>query len=112
MKRLTFITVIIIIVFASCCKLNVSKETPECIDKSIRDFNRTSACDNAKVEEYSFQGKTVYVFDQGTCGADMTSGVFDSDCNNLGYLGGFTGNTKINGEEFSNAKFIKTTWKK
>jgi len=42
----------------------------------------------------------------------MTSEVADSDCNSLGLLGGIAGNTIINGEEFSNAKFIKTTWEK
>lgn len=54
---------------------------------------------------------TVYVFNIGnTCGADMSSDVIDAECNNLGYLGGFDGNWEINGEDFSNAIFVKTVW--
>lgn len=57
-------------------------------------------------------GKTVYVFDQGPCGNDMTSEVVDSECKNLGYLGGITGNKEINGQDFSSAEFVKTIWEK
>jgi len=42
----------------------------------------------------------------------MTAEVMSSDCVSLGFLGGFIGNTKINGEEFSSATFIKTIWQK
>lgn len=58
------------------------------------------------------QGKTVYVFDPGNCGADMTSEVIDSDCNSLGFLGGISGNFEINGGDFSDAIFQITTWEK
>ena len=104
---LLFATVII-----SCNKLDIEKGTPKCVENKIKNFNKSSTCDNAKVEEYTFQGKTVYTFDSGNCGADMTTEVISSDCNSIGYLGGIAGNTKINGEEFSNATYIKTTWKK
>jgi hypothetical protein len=40
----------------------------------------------------------------------MTSEVYDSNCNSLGFLGGIAGNAKINGEEFSNATLVKTIW--
>lgn len=62
------------------------------------------------MDEYEFQGKRVYTFFQGNCGADMATGVVDDKCKSLGSLGGITGNTKINGEDFSNAKFKKTVW--
>ena len=52
----------------------------------------------------------VYVFDLGTCGADMTSEVLDENCNTLGFLGGIAGNTKINGDDFGNAKYKSTIW--
>lgn len=96
----------------SCNKPDIEKGTPKSVEKKIKDFDKTSICDNAKVDKFGFQGKIVYVFDPGTCGADMTSEVCDADCNNLGYLGGFVGNTKINGEEFSHAIFYKTIWQK
>ena len=113
MKRLVFITIIATIVLTGCNKLDIEKGTPKCVEHDIKDFNKNTSCSNGvNVKEYTFQGKTVYVFSPGTCGADMASGVIDSDCNSLGFLGGIAGNTKINGEEFSNATYIKTTWEK
>ena len=97
---------------SSCNRPDIEKGTPKCIKDKIKDFNKSSPCGNAGVNEYSFQGNTVYAFGPGTCGADMTAEVMSSNCVSLGFLGGLTGNTKINGEEFSSAKFIKTIWKK
>jgi len=111
MKKLS-----IVLLFASaiisCNKLDIAKGTPKCVENKIKDFNKSSTCNDAEVNEYTFQGNTVYTFEPGTCGADMTTEVISSDCNSLGYLGGISGNTKINGTEFSTATFIKTTWKK
>lgn len=113
MKRVAFLLVFAITAFTGCNKLEIESGTPKCVENKIKSFNKSSICDNADVTEYIFQGKTVYVFNPGnTCGADMTSEIIDSDCNSLGYLGGDSGNTKINGEDFSNATFVKTTWKK
>jgi hypothetical protein len=42
----------------------------------------------------------------------MTSEVLDENCNSLGFLGGIAGNTKINGEDFNNAKLKRTVWSK
>lgn len=85
---------------------------PKCVESEIREYSSSTACGDAKVDEYTFQGKTVYAFGPGTCGADMTTEVMNADCATLGHLGGIAGNTKINGEEFSTAKFVKTVWKK
>ncbi len=84
--------------------------TTKCLESKIEVFRNNSCDTGANVSEYTFQGKMVFVFDPGTCGADMTSEVMDSDCNTLGFLGGLTGNTKINGKEFSTAIFVKTIW--
>jgi len=111
MKKLS-IVLLIASVIISCNKHDIEKGTPICVENKINDFKKSSNCDNAKVDEYSFQGNTVYTFDPGNCGADMTTEVISSDCNRLGYLGGISGNTKINGVEFSTATFIKTIWKK
>ncbi|MDB5226345.1 MAG: hypothetical protein JWN78_538 [Bacteroidota bacterium] len=110
MKRLSILLLFVSAVI-SCNKPGIEKGTPECVVNKIQEFSK-SYCYNAKVEEYVFQGKIVYVFDPGACGADMQAEVINSKCNTLGYLGGFAGNTKINGEEFSHAVFINTTWKK
>ncbi|MES3017497.1 MAG: hypothetical protein V4721_06960 [Bacteroidota bacterium] len=85
---------------------------PECVETKISEYNLSSACSDAKVDQYTFQGKTVYAFVPGTCGADMTTEVMNADCTTMGYLGGIAGNTKINGTEFSTAKFVKLIWKK
>lgn len=113
MKKLS-VLLLLTSMFFSCNKDTHDNEKckPKCIDKQINDFKISSTCDNANVKEYTFQGKTVFTFDPGACGADFTVEVINSDCNSLGHLGGKMGNTKINGEEFSNATFIKTTWEK
>ncbi|MDP3442938.1 MAG: hypothetical protein Q8T08_08785 [Ignavibacteria bacterium] len=113
MRNVAIAFVFVITALISCNKLEIESGTPKCVENRIKSFNKTSICDNAEVTELIFQGKTVYVFSPGnTCGADMTSEVIDSDCNSLGYLGGDSGNTTINGEYFSNATFVKTIWKK
>jgi hypothetical protein len=112
MKKLLFLIAITVLTFNSCKKLDIAKGTPGCIESKIKDFSNNATCKDPNVKEYLFQNKNVYVFYQGSCGADLTSDVYDSDCNNMGYLGGIAGNTMINGEEFSNAVFIKTTWEK
>lgn len=81
-----------------------------CIDSKADDFKKTCCNNGAKVSEYTFQGNTVYVFDPGICGADQTSEVTNKKCEAMGYLGGISGNTKINGEDFSKAKFEKNIW--
>ena len=111
MKR-TSILLLLATFSISCNKLDIEKGTPKCIEKKIKDFNKSSICKNANVEEYTFQGSTVYTFSPGNCGADMATEVFNSDCKSIGYLGGIDGNTVINGEEFSKAILIKTIWKK
>jgi len=86
---------------------------PSCIKHLISGFNKENFCNKGvKVERYTFQSKTVYGFNPGTCGADMTSEVIDSECQNMGFLGGIAGNTEINGEDFSLAIFESVVWKK
>lgn len=106
MKTNILLTTLSIILFSSCHKL---KKDP-CFDSKRDEFKKTCCAHGAKIKEYKFQGETVYVYDPGTCGADQTSEVTSSKCETLGHLGGITGNNKINGEDFSNAKFKKTIW--
>lgn len=93
-----------------CEKVDIEKGTPDCVRQHIREFNKRACEKGASAKEYIFQSKTVYVLDPGTCGADLSAKVIDMDCNDMGYLGGIDGNTKINGEAFSNATFIRTLW--
>lgn len=107
-----FLTSTLALCFASCEKIEIAGGTPKCIEKEIREFNQNSRCDDASVSEYWFQNETVFTFEPGTCGADMATPVYDAKCNRLGSLGGIQGNTKINGEDFSNAEFVRVVWKK
>lgn len=96
----------------SCKKKATETAVPPCIESKINEF-KTYACPNgAFVNAYRFQNKTVYSFNLGKCGADLSTNVYDASCNNLGFLGGISGNTKINGEEFSTAVFIRTIWQR
>ena len=95
------------ILFFGCKKTYTSP----CVDSKINDFKKNTPCSKGSaVKQYTFQGSTVYAFEPGTCGNDMTTEVINEDCKTLGYLGGISGNTTINGEEFSKAKFEKVVW--
>jgi hypothetical protein len=94
------------------CNKNNSYTPPPCISAQIEAF-KTNTCEHgASVNEYNFQNRSVFAFTMGNCGGDMSTPVFDSECNILGYLGGISGNTKINGVEFSTAVYIRTLWSK
>lgn len=112
-----YLSLVLIAIFSlsilSCNKLDIEKGTPQCIKSKIKDFDKDQNCNEGVcVKEYLFQGVTVYAFDPGNCGADQTIEIIDSDCNHLGNLGGISGNTIINGEEFSSAEYQSTTWEK
>ena len=112
-EKILVLLIFLSIGFSSCEKLEIEEGTPECVENLIKDFDKEQSCDQGvKVEKYSFLGKMVYVFNPGTCGADMTSRVVDSECNNLGLLGGVSGNIEINGENFSNATFKSIVWER
>lgn len=107
-KQILLINALVLSLLMACKK---ESKTPDCIDKKIEEFKFYISCSiGSNVKEYQFQSKRVFVFDPGTCGADMTSEVIDENCNSLGYLGGIAGNTKINGEDFSNARLTRTLW--
>lgn len=109
--RSAWIYMCCMLLIVSCGKYDTPVDTPNCISAAVPEFAKNAQCDDAAIEEYAFQGTKVYVFDPGTCGADMLAPVNDAECNHLGDLGGFAGNTTINGESFSHAVFIRTIWK-
>lgn len=91
---------------------NPEEQKKDCISEKVELFSKQECTKGASVKEYQFQGKAVFVFDRGQCGADMASDVFDVTCQKLGFLGGFMGNTSINGEDFSKAMFVRLVWQK
>ena len=102
---------------AGCKKDEVRLESsPACIGEKAQQFAKGSSCKTgprttgASVKEYTFQNQLVYVFNPGNCGADEAAAVLDEHCRSVGFLGGFGGNTQINGESFNKAEFKRTIW--
>ena len=81
-----------------------------CINSKVTQFKSQACPTGASVKEYLFQNQTVYSFDPGICGGDLATYILSEDCDTLGFLGGITGNTTINGVPFSNAEFLGTVW--
>ena len=112
MKKVIAFTFVIMLALSGCVKMDLPRASSDCLKEKIREFAKADRCADAKVDQYQFQAQTVYVFDGGTCAMDYASEVVNSDCRSMGYLGGLAGNRTINGENFDNAKFEKTVWKK
>jgi hypothetical protein len=114
MKKYTLLllTALAVIGFTACNKLEIDKDTPDCISFKIKDFNETGSCDSAKVDLYTFLQEDAYLFDPGACTPDTTSAIFNFDCVKLGELGGYKNNTLISGKQWSGAVFVKTIWTK
>jgi hypothetical protein len=112
MKKSIVLLILLPMLLVSCRKNEV--DAPASIKELIKSFEHDGlACvKGASVDEYMFQGNLVYVFDPGTCGADMQAVVYDSNGNSIGALGGIAGNTVINGVRFDeNAVLQRTIWK-
>lgn len=112
MKRIIFTPLVAMLALTACDKHAIEAGVPDCVVKSTNELSRFTSCSHgAYVKEYRFQDKVVYVLYPGDCTTETASQVIDSDCKQLGHLGGFTGNTKINGVEFSpQATLIRTIW--
>jgi hypothetical protein len=112
MKKLIALFIILPVMFSYCRKTD--NDETECINSLIKSSdNIMFLCETgAHVDEYIFQGNRVYVFEPGNCGADLQAPVYDSNCNQIGALGGFIGNILINNIPFHlYAKFQKTIWR-
>ena len=111
MKKTIAIAVLATVGFLSCSK-DAPAPVSECLQSKLLTFDTNSACgQGATVKEYTYQSKSVFVLDPGTCGADLTSEVIDENCATVGYLGGITGNDTILGDSFSNnAVYIRQIW--
>ena len=111
MKGIRYLLLALVVMMFSCSKSEVNADVTACIQERISEFkNSDMICDDAVVTKYLFQKQYVYVFDSSCC-CDWIAGVVDADCNVIGGLGGFAGNTEINGEDFSNAEFIREVWR-
>jgi hypothetical protein len=111
MKR-AIILFLFFTLFISGCERN-DYDAPGCIGDKIKEFKETTICDSgASVALYTLKGKNVYVFADGSCGADLGASVYSEECFTLGFLGGISGNTIIQGVKFyDEADFVKWIWK-
>lgn len=100
------------VVLGSCLKAEIANGTPQCIQEKIREFRKNALCDDAHVDEYQFQNSVVYVFTDSSCMMDGGSVVYSDDCENIGFLGGISGNTEIHGESFEHAIYSREIWHK
>ncbi len=112
MKKIILLIISSVIVFTACNKLDIAEGTPNCVKHKINGLNKNDCNTGVNVMEYTFQGETVYVLNPGNCTPDGMSEVIDSHCKSLGSLWGFAGNKIINGEDFTNATYIRTVWVK
>lgn len=112
MRNVYYICLLFSFMLTACDKYDIPKNTPECIIEKVRSLDKKSVCEHPKINEYLFQNETVYVSDFGSCGPDMQAIVYNEDCESIGALGGITGNTIVNGENFSNAEFKRLIWEK
>jgi len=110
MKKILVFVFAVVLLSISCEKI---EDCPDCVKNRVKEFAKNHICTDgtASVGEYIFQDQYVYVFSDGTCGADMGAAVYTDKCVYLGFLGGFAGNLKINGVVFHDiAIFQKEIW--
>ena len=112
MKYLSLLLLTTTLLGGCCQKQDLFPDVAPCMEAHIVALSRSSSCPDAGVREYLFQGHTVYVLDPGTCCMDCGADVLDTKCNYLGSLGGMDGNTRIQGEPFEKAQFIRSVWQR
>ena len=110
MKKIHLFVFALVLFSISCEKI---EDCPDCVKNKVKEFAKKNICTDgtASVGEYIFQDQYVYVFSDGTCGADMGAAVYTNECVYLGFLGGLAGNLTINGVVFyDSAIFQKEIW--
>lgn len=108
-----FTKCLFIVVFLISCSKEDQVCLPGCIVAEIGRIAEAPCDDTANITRYRFQGSSVYVLDPGYCADDQSYDVINSSCEIIGRLGGFVGNTKINGIAFyENAELLAVVWKK
>ncbi|MCA8831140.1 DUF6970 domain-containing protein [Hymenobacter pini] len=116
MKRTIYSLLLVTAGLTACDEVDVAKDTPTCVRTKVEELAQQAPCKTdantigASVKEYWFQNQTVYVLDYGSCIADGSATVISENCQKLGFLGGFGGNTTVNGEPFANAEYKRTIW--
>jgi hypothetical protein len=117
MKKLFLLIFVSLTAVLSCQKdkIVIASNTPNCIRQQIEQIVADPNATTGAVDEYSFQGKTVYTFEpDNKVIADGSTRVVDTDCKTLCSVGGFGGPSinLCNGENFyQKAVLIRNIWK-
>jgi len=107
------ILVILLLPFIFSCEKDCIRELPSCVENWIDTVKKdATASAPAEVNEYRYQGKTVYLLTAECC--DQYNKLYDSDCNYLcapsgGIGGGGDGECP---NFFQEAEFVRLVWKK
>lgn len=108
MKRIAILYALLIVTVLSCSKEDVGGEIPACVLEKVNELKANDEVpQGTSVSEYLFEQRRVFVEDLGTFAL-----VYDKNCNNIGMLGGFAGNTKVNGRDFAEAKLVREIWRR
>jgi hypothetical protein len=99
----------VLLVFANCedndPPIPPAPALSTCLEQKVQEYKDASACgiDSARVIRYHTQIGYVYYFSYEYCCCDYASPIFDTDCNEVCFLGGFGGVQKCiyNSEELA-----------
>jgi len=118
MKKLLHCFVLINIISSNSCKKtdDIAKNTPDCIREEIKRLTSPTSSSWAigSVDEYIFQGNTVFAFTSTKNIADASTLVKDANCNLVCSFGGYGAPSVLlcNGDKFSEkAVFQRNIWK-
>lgn len=115
MKVLLLASSLLLVTAKECTKARHTKQTanlPSCVQQKIDSIKKQPKWNPpAEVNEYTYQGKTVYLFSAPCC--DQYTTLYDIDCN---YLcapgGGFTGKGDGKCADFNTAAtHVRLVWK-
>lgn len=112
MKLLFVLFPLMIVTAKACSKSRGSGEIPTCIQQKINSIKAQPKWNPpAEVWEYTYAGKTVYLFSSDCC--DQYNTVYDANCNYVcAPSGGLTGKGDGKCEDFNaNARQVKLVWK-
>jgi len=105
------LTLSLLLVISAGCKKKLVIEAPACIKAKIAQIVYAQDSYVGQVDEYIFKNKKVYAFkDSGI--ADGQTPIYDENCNQVCALGGLLGTMMCDGENFNNAVFVRTVWKR
>jgi len=77
---LSMLLIVFLLMFSFCKKVDVPKDTPDCIKDKIKQIQKEEVRNpSAKVYKCVYDGQTVYYFPPYCC--DIPGELYDTDCN-------------------------------